>query len=40
MNKSAIAWLCIAWAFFLVVGAVGLNVPTVLMIIGSILYLV
>lgn len=40
IDKGRIAWLLIAWAFFLSVASVGLNVPTVLMAVGTILYLI
>jgi len=35
-----IAWLLIAWAFFTALASVGVNVPTVLMVLGTILYLI
>lgn len=38
-DKGRIAWLLIAWAFYLSVGAVGLTVPFALMVIGTIVYL-
>lgn len=40
LDKNKIGWLLIAWAFFLTVGAVGLTVPFVLMVLGTILYLI
>ena len=39
-NKDKIAWLLVAWAFYLSIGTVSLTVPFVLMVIGTILYLV
>lgn len=38
-DKGRIAWLLIAWAFYLSVGTVGLTIPFVLLVIGTILYL-
>lgn len=40
LDKGRIAWLMIAWAFYLSVGTVGLGIPFVLMIVGTILYLI
>jgi hypothetical protein len=39
-NKTSIAYLCFAWTVFLLLGVVvGLNLPFVLAVIGTILYL-
>jgi len=36
-----LAVLCIAWAFFLAFGgALGLNIPCILMIVGTVLHLI
>lgn len=41
INKGNFAWLCVVWAFALLVGVVvGLNAPFVLLVIATILYLV
>lgn len=40
IDKTRIAWLLIAWAFYLSVGSVGLTVPFFLMVVGTILYLI
>lgn len=39
LDKGRIAWLLIAWAFYLSIGSVGLTIPFVLMVIGTVLYL-
>jgi hypothetical protein len=40
INKGTIAWLCFAWAALLLLGlAVGLNVPFVLALAGTVLML-
>lgn len=39
-DKGRIAWLLIAWAFYLSIGSVGLTVPFVLLVIGTILFLI
>jgi len=40
-NKGNLAWLCFAWAALLLLGlAVGLNVPFILSVIGTVLYLI
>jgi hypothetical protein len=41
VSKSSIAYLCFAWAVFLLLGiTVGLNVPFALAVIGTVLYLI
>ena len=40
IDKGRIAWLLIAWAFYLSIGTVALSVPFVLLVIGTILYLI
>ena len=41
MNKGSIAYLCFVWAFALLLGvALGLNIPFVLLVIGTVLYLI
>lgn len=41
INKSAIAYLCFAWCVFLLLGiSVGVNLPFVLAVIGSVLFLI
>jgi hypothetical protein len=41
ISKSSIAYLCFAWAVFLLLGvSVGLNLPFVLAVVGTILYLI
>jgi hypothetical protein len=38
--KGEIAWLCFAWAALILLGlSVGLNVPFLLALIGTVLYL-
>lgn len=40
INKSNVATLCIVWAFALLIGvAVGLNLPFVLLVVATVLYL-
>ena len=40
-SKGNIAWLCVIWAFALLIGvAVGLNLPFVLLVVATILYLI
>jgi hypothetical protein len=40
INKSNLAWLCFVWSFALLLGlSFGLNVPLVLMIVGTVLLL-
>jgi hypothetical protein len=41
INKGTIAWLCVAWAFALLIGVVaGLNVPFLLLVVATVLYLI
>lgn len=41
LNRGSLGWLCFAWAALLLLGiAVGLNLPFVLAVIGTVLYLV
>lgn len=41
INKSAIAHLCALWCFALLLGiSLGLNVPFILLVLASILYLI
>ena len=41
INKGSVAYLCFVWAFALLLGVVvGLNAPFVLLLIGSVLYLI
>ena len=41
ISKSSIAYLCFAWTVFLLLGVtVGLNLPFVLAVVGTILYLI
>ena len=41
INKGNLAWLCIVWAALLLLGiAVGLNIPFVLAVVGTVLYLI
>lgn len=41
INKGTVGWLCFAWAVLILLGiAVGLNVPFILAVIGTVLYLV
>ena len=41
INKGAVAWLCFAWAALLLLGlSFGFNVPFILALIGTVLYLV
>lgn len=41
MSKSSIAYLCFVWAFALLLGvAVGLNIPFLLLVVGTVLYLI
>ena len=41
INKGNLAWLCVVWAFALLVGVVvGLNVPFVLLVVATVLYLI
>lgn len=38
LNRASIAWLCFAWGFGLLLGlTIGLNVPFILFLIGTIL---
>ena len=40
-NKGNLAHLCVVWAFALLVGlVVGLNVPFVLLVVATVLYLI
>lgn len=40
INKSNIAYLCIVWAFAILIGvSVGLNLPFVLLVVATVLYL-
>lgn len=39
VTANKLGWLAIVWAFYLSVGAVGLTLPFVLLVIGTILYL-
>jgi hypothetical protein len=40
INKGAIGYLCLAWAALLLLGlSVGLNIPFILAVIGTVLYL-
>lgn len=37
-NRSSIGWLCLVWAALLLLGlAVGLNIPFILAVVGTIL---
>lgn len=41
ISRGSVAYLCFVWAFALLLGVnVGLNLPFVLLVLGSILYLV
>ena len=41
VSKSNIAWLCVVWAFAILVGVgVGLNLPFVLLVVATVLYLI
>jgi hypothetical protein len=40
LDRGRIAWLLIAWAFYLSVGTIGLTIPMALMVVGTILYLI
>lgn len=41
INRGSLAYLCLVWAFALLLGvAVGLNLPFILLVIGSILMLI
>lgn len=41
INKSSIAYLCFIWAFALLLGvSAGLNLPFILLAVGTVLYLV
>jgi hypothetical protein len=41
INKGNIAWLCVVWAFALLIGVVaGLNLPFILLVIATVLYLI
>jgi hypothetical protein len=41
MNKGNLAWLCFAWAALLLLGlTVGLNIPFILAVVGTVLYLI
>jgi hypothetical protein len=41
INKGSIGWLCFMWAVLILIGiSVGLNVPFVLAVIGTVLYLI
>jgi hypothetical protein len=41
LDKGRIAWLLIAWAFYLSVGGtIGLTLPFVLLVLGTIVYLI
>jgi hypothetical protein len=41
INKGNIGWLCFMWAVLILIGiTVGLNVPFVLAVIGTVLYLI
>lgn len=41
INKGNVAWLCFAWAALILLGlVVGLNVPFLLAVIGTVLYLI
>ena len=40
INRGNLAYLCVVWAFALLIGlAIGLNVPFVLLVIATVLYL-
>jgi hypothetical protein len=40
ISKGTVAYLCFAWVVFLLIGiSVGLNLPFVLAVIGTILYI-
>jgi hypothetical protein len=40
-NRGNLGFLCLAWAFFFLLGgAIALNVPFVLLLIATVLYLV
>jgi len=41
INKGSIPWLCFAWAVLLLIGiSVGLNLPFILAVVGTVLMLV
>ena len=41
ISKSSIAYLCFAWVVFLLLGVtVGLNLPFLLAVVGTVLYLI
>lgn len=41
INKGTLAWLCFAWAALLLLGiGMGLNLPFILAVAGTILYLI
>jgi hypothetical protein len=41
INKGNIAWLCVVWAFALLIGVVaGLYLPFILLVIATVLYLI
>jgi hypothetical protein len=41
INKASIAWLCFMWAVLLLIGiTVGLNLPFILAVVGTVLYLI
>lgn len=41
INKGAIANLCVIWAFALLLGvSMGLNMPFILLVIATVLYLI
>lgn len=41
ISRGNLAWLCIVWCFAILVGVVmGLNVPFILLVVGTVLYLI
>jgi hypothetical protein len=41
ISRGSIAYLCFVWAFALLIGVVvGLNIPFVLLAVGTVLYLI
>ena len=39
VDKTKVGWLLIAWAFFAALASPGLNIPTGLMVLGTVVYL-
>jgi hypothetical protein len=41
INKGNLAWLCFAWAALILLGiGAGLNLPFILAVVGTVLYLI